>query len=155
MKKKIIICIFSLLISATAVASLVMAIDSYNYDMDPTNGVDLLEGMGAVFAALIGGVIVVYELDLFYTVYYFLIKPRTRTKSILNVLASLSFTLVFIHVSLVRVLLEHMGYMGLETYKLVPFETVPIILFVVYVLLRTAYLFVSCASVTGLDTANN
>lgn len=95
MKKKIIICVFSLLILVTATYTVVVAIDSYLYDMDPANGVDLLEGWGAAFAMIIGGFVVLYETDLFYTVYYFFVKPKTATKSILNILSNLSLLLVF------------------------------------------------------------
>ncbi len=95
MKKKIIVCVFLLLILVTAIYTVVVAIDSYLYDMDPANGVDLLEGWGAAFAMIIGGFVVLYETDLFYTVYYFFVKPKTATKSILNILSNLSLLLVF------------------------------------------------------------
>ena len=95
MKKKIIVCVFLTLIFVTAVFFIVSAIESYKYDMDPTNGVDILEGFGAVLAIMIGAFVVFYELDLFYTVYYFLIKPKTIAKSILNILANMSLLLIF------------------------------------------------------------
>ena len=95
MKKKIIVCVFLLLILVTAIYTVVVAIDSYLYDIDPANGVDLLEGWGAAFAMIIGGFVVLYETDLFYTVYYFFVKPKTATKSILNILSNLSLLLVF------------------------------------------------------------
>lgn len=95
MKKKIIVCVFLLLILVTAIYTVVVAIDSYLYDMDPANGVDLLEGWGAAFAMIIGGFVVLYETDLFYTFYYFFVKPKTATKSILNILSNLSLLLVF------------------------------------------------------------
>ena len=71
MKKKIIICIFLTIILITAIFFIAAAIDSYNYDMNPANGVDILEEFGAVLAIMIGAFVVFYELDLFYTVYYF------------------------------------------------------------------------------------
>ena len=77
----------------TAIFFIAAAIDSYNYDMD--HGVDILEGFGAVIAIMLGAFVVFYELDLFYTVYYFLFKPKTIAKTILNVIANLSFLLVF------------------------------------------------------------
>ena len=122
MKKKIIICFFVLLILVTVTAFVIAAIDSYNYDMDPANGVDIMEGMGAAFLIIIGGFVVFYELDLFYTTYYFLIKPKTITRSILNILANLSLLLVFFN----------------ESYKDVFAEDViaPRIVFVMYVVLR-------------------
>ena len=95
MKKKIIICAFLILIFLTAAFFVVTAIDSYNYDMDPANGVDILEGFGAVLAIMIGAFVIFYELDLFYTVYYFFIKPKTIAKSILNILANMSLLLIF------------------------------------------------------------
>ena len=122
MKKKIIICFFVLLVLVTGNAFVIAAIDSYNYDMDPANGVDIMEGMGAAFLIIIGGFVVFYELDLFYTTYYFLIKPKTITRSILNILANLSLLLVFFN----------------ESYKDVFAEDViaPLIVFVMYVVLR-------------------
>ena len=95
MKKKIIVCIFLALIVITALVFIKGAIDSYNYDMDPANGVDIMEGFGAVLTIMVGGFVVFYELDLFYTVYYFLVKPKTITKSILNVLSNVTFLLIF------------------------------------------------------------
>ena len=89
MKKKIIICAFSALILITAIVFIVGAIQSYNYDMDPANGVDILEGFGAVLTLMVGGFVVFYELDLFYTAYYFFVKPKTIAKSILNVVSNL------------------------------------------------------------------
>ena len=95
MKKKIIICIFLTIILITAIFFMAAAIDSYNYDMNSANGVDILEGFGAVLAIMIGAFVIFYELDLFYTVYYFLIKPKTIAKSILNILANTSLLLIF------------------------------------------------------------
>ena len=72
MKKKIIILSFFLLIIlVTVVASITAAIESYKYDMDPANGVDILEGVGAGIAIAIGMIAVFVEVDIFFTVYYF------------------------------------------------------------------------------------
>ena len=95
MKKKIVICVFLTVILITTIFFITAAIDSYNYDMDPANGVDILEGFGAVLTIIIGAFVVFYELDLFYTVYYFLTKPKTIVKSILNILANMSLLLIF------------------------------------------------------------
>ena len=86
---------FLILILFTAILFVASAIASYNYDMDPANGVDILEGFGAVITLLLGAVIVFYELDLFCTVFYFLVKPKTVDKSILNISANVSLILVF------------------------------------------------------------
>ena len=120
MKKKIIIRAFLTLIFITSIFFVVSAIASYNYDMDPAIGVDIFEGVGAVLSfvmlIMLGVFVVFYELDLFYTVYYFLIKPKTIAKSILNVLANASLLLVFLS---------------------------PLILFAIYIVLRISYFIIS------------
>ena len=128
MKKTIIICVFILLILVTAFGFVKGAIDSYNYDMDPNNGVDLLEGLGAVFALIIGAFVVLYELDLFYVVYYFCFKQKTVVKSVMNIAANLSFVLVFGFSLLSNV------YMELRVY-----EWLPVGLFGLYLILRIVY----------------
>ena len=129
MKKKIIICVFLILIFITTIFFIAAAIDSYHYDMDPANGVDILEGFGAAMLIVLGGFIVFYELDLFYTVYYFLVKPKTVAKSILNILSNLSLLLLFFS----------------KYYKNIFEEDViaPLIVFFMYVVLRFVYCIVS------------
>ena len=105
-KKIIAICAFLLLILVTATAFLIAAIDSYNYDMDPANGVDIMEGMGAAFLIIIGGFVILCELDLFFTVYYFLVKPKTLLKSIFITLSQLMLLLVFFSEKLAHFLFE-------------------------------------------------
>ena len=128
MKKKIIICIFLTIILITAIFFIAAAIDSYNYDMNPANGVDILEGFGAVLAIMIGAFVVFYELDLFYTVYYFLIKPKTIAKSILNILANASLLLIFFA----------------DYYKNIFSEDViaPLLIFAIYIALRISSLII-------------
>lgn len=132
MKKIIIICAFSILILITAIAFIIGAIDSYNYDMDPNNGVDIFEGLGAVLITMVGGFVVFYELDLFYITYYFFIKPKTKIKTILNILANFSLVLIFVYSHLSNIFMELRVY-----------EITPVILFWIYVVLRLIYLFVS------------
>ena len=128
MKKKIISCIFLTIILITAIFFIAAAIDSYNYDMNPANGVDILEGFGAVLAIMIGAFVVFYELDLFYTVYYFLIKPKTIAKSILNILANASLLLIFFA----------------DYYKNIFSEDViaPLFIFAIYIALRISSLII-------------
>ena len=128
MKKKIIICIFLTIILITAIFFIAAAIDSYNYDMNPANGVDILEGFGAVLAIMIGAFVVFYELDLFYTVYYFLIKPKTIAKSIRNILANASLLLIFFA----------------DYYKNIFSEDViaPLLIFAIYIALRISSLII-------------
>ena len=129
MKKKILIFVFLTVILLTAILFIAAAIKSYNYDTDPANHVDIFEGFGAVFAIMIGAFVVFYELDLFYTVYYFLIKPKTVLKSILNLLANVSLLLIFFA----------------DYYKNIFSEDVIAIflVFTVYVVLRISSLFTS------------
>lgn len=132
MKKAIIIVAFLLLISFTAYTFVKGAIDSYNYDMDPNNGVDLLEGFEAAFILIIGGFVVFYEMDLFYTVYYFLVKQKTLTQTILNILSNFSLVLIFVYYTLSNI------YMELRAYTII----LPA-LFLIYIALRASYLIVS------------
>jgi hypothetical protein len=134
MKKKVIIGGFLLLILITVIATVAAATASYNYDMDPNNGVDLLEGFGAIIVMIVGGFVVLYELDLFYTVYYFFIKPKTITRTLLNVFSNFSLVLIFIYTHLSNIFMELRKY-----------ETTPGFLFFIYVLLRLVYLFTSTA----------
>ena len=94
MKKRIIITVFSLFILITAIIFIVAAISSYNYDVKNYPD-DKWVGFGAVLTLMVGGFVVFYELDLFYTVYYFFIKPKTIIKSILNILSNISLLLIF------------------------------------------------------------
>ena len=92
MKKKIIIGVFSTLILITAIIFIVGAIDTYNYEVAND---DIMVGFGAVLTLMVGGFVVFYELDLFYTTYYFFVKPKTIAKSILNVISNFTLLLIF------------------------------------------------------------
>ena len=140
-KKIIIISIFLTLILITSFVFLKGAIDSYNYDMDPANGVDIMEGMGAAILIVLGGFIVFYELDLFYTVYYFFIRPKTLIKSILVILANFTLLLVLFSqniIDFVRIYFRNI----VES----PFEDsiIPIGLFLIYFILKMVSLMISC-----------
>ena len=123
-KKTIIISIFLLLIVITSFAFIKGAIDSYNYDMDPANGVDIMEGMGAAMLIVLGGFVVFYETDLFYTVYYFFVEPKTVTRSVLNVGSNLALLLTFFCGRICRALGLRIGFLWFA-------------LLVLYVVLRT------------------
>ena len=125
MKKAIIICSFVVLILITAVAFVCGAVESYQYDMDPQNGEDLLEGWGAAFALIIGAFVVLYEVDLFYTIYYFCFKARTPVRSVLNILSNLSLLTIFVF------------------YNLIMYSGILIFLFLAYIVLRLIYASVS------------
>ena len=89
MKKKILIlAAFLLLILLTATATVIAATGSYLYETDPENGVDILEGLEAALLFALGFLAVVYEADLCYTVWYFLFKPKTVPRAVLNLLAN-------------------------------------------------------------------
>lgn len=85
----VLICLFFALIATTVGVTVHEAVESYRYDMDPANGVDLLEGFAAAFALMIGGFIVVCELDLFYVSFYVLTQKKSVLKTVLNVLCPL------------------------------------------------------------------
>ncbi len=131
MKKKVIFAIFSLLILITAVVFIIGSISSYHYEAAND---DILVGLGAGITLMAGAFVVFYELDLFYTVYYFFIKPKTLTKSILNILSNLSLLLVFFA----------------DCYKDIFKEDVvaPLLVILTYILLRIAYFIVSTRTLT-------
>ena len=130
MKKKIIIGVFSLLILITAIVSIIGAISSYNYDMDPANGVDIFEGFGAVLIAVVGGFVVFYELDLFYTAFYFFLKPKIIAKSILNIVSNLTLLSIVFTDSIAHFLFKYVSEIFGEE-VIVLFS-----LFFIYVILR-------------------
>ena len=129
-KKIIAICAFLLLILVTATAFLIAAIDSYNYDMDPANGVDILEGVGAGITIALGGITILVELDLFFTVYYFLLKPKTLSKSIFMIISQLMLLTVIFSEDLARFLSEYIS----DIFKEEIIVIAPI--FFLYVILR-------------------
>ena len=127
MKKRTIVCIFLTLIFITLIGTGALAVASYN--MDQANGVDILEGFEAAFIIMIGGFLAFYELDLFYTVYYFLAKPKTAVKSTLNILSNLCLLLVFFSGYLPHIISEEW--------------LVTVFLFCAYVVFRIIYFFLS------------
>lgn len=133
-KKRILVCFFLALIALTAICTIVSAVRSYQFDRDPANGVDSMEGMGAAMLLVLGGFVILYELDLFYTVYYFLIKPKTPVRSVLNLFSNVSLLLVFISLPIANALSIHE-----ET-------AVTVTVFLLYLLLRGIYLTVSTLS---------
>ena len=138
MKKKIIIAAFLILIFITSFIFITAAIESYNYDMDPANGVDILEGFGAVLIMVVGGIIVFYELDLFYTIYYLFVKRRTLLKTILNIMSNAC--LLFVVLSAI-----------FSSDFIKRHEILILIAFLIYVVLRLAYLMVSTSSLNEED----
>ena len=129
MKKKIIIGVFSLLIFITAIIFIVGAISSYNYDIT-NNPDDKLLGFGSVLTLMVGGFIVFYEFDLFYTIYYLLIKPKTIAKSTLNILANLTLLIMFFTDSIAHFLFKYVSQIFGEEVILL------FALFFIYVILR-------------------
>lgn len=128
MKRKIIIGAFLLLIVITAIVFIVWAIQSYSYDMQYHSD-DKLVGFDAVVTLIVGGFVIFYELDLFYTVYYFFIKPKTTAKSILNILSNVSLLLIFFGDYIAHILYIHFNIFKEDW-------LFPIILFLVYAVLR-------------------
>ena len=142
MKKKIIIIsIFMVLILITSIVFLIAAIDSYNYDMDPANGIDIMQGMGAAFLVIIGGFVVLYEFDLFYVVYYFLTKKKSLAKSIIVILSNLTLVLVFFSDAIVDFVKTYFHKI-LESH--LEDSIIPIGLLFIYFTLKIVYLILGC-----------
>ena len=130
MKKKILIGVFLLLVLITAIVFIIAAVDSYNYDMDPANGVDILEGVGAAMLIIFGGFVILCELDLFLTVYYFLVKKKTLSRSIFMILSQLMILIVIFSEDLAHFLYLHVfDIFGEEIIVIAP-------IFFLYVILR-------------------
>lgn len=140
MEKKLVIILFSLLILATAVFTLIAAADSYLYDMDPENGVDILEGFGAAILLALGGLAVLYESDLFYTVWYFVAKPKTVPRAVLTLLANAA-----LFIPLLFLLLEA----RFPDFR--PPECTYPILWLSYLILRTGYAVLSLLPPRRID----
>jgi hypothetical protein len=136
MKKKILIAAFLLLLLLTVTVFIVAAVDSYNYDIDPANGVDIMEGMGAAFLIIIGGFVILCELDLFFTVYYFLVKPKTLRKNILMILSQLMLLTVIFSDDLAKFLCRYVSDAFAEEIIVIT----PI--FLCYVILRSICVFI-------------
>ncbi len=133
MKKKIIvIAAFSVLILITAIIFTSWIMQALGFDMYSNDEFDIGEGFFGLILTVVGGTVIFYELDLFYTVYYFLIKPKTKIKSILNILSNLSLLFAIMYVGL------SIFFIGQRVY-----ESVPITLLLAYVILRIVYLIVS------------
>lgn len=134
-KKIIVISVFLTLILISSIFFITAAIDSYNYDIE--NKVDIFAGFGAVLTIMIGAFVIFYELDLFYTVYYFVVKPKSLTKSILNILANVTLFLIFF----------------VDYYKNIFLEDVvaPFVVFAIYVILRISYFYIA----TGEPNSDN
>ena len=105
MKKKIVVGSFLALILITIIIFIIGTINIYNYEVAN----DDIVGLGAAIILVIGGFVVFYELDLFYTLYYFFVKPKTIAKSILNVLANLTLVIVYFTDYISHFLFEHVS----------------------------------------------
>ena len=108
MKKKIIIGLFSLLILITAIFFAVGAVSSYHYNIT-NHSDDKWLGFDVVLALIVGGFVVFYELDLFYTVYYFFLKPKTIAMSTLHFFANLTLLLILFTDTISHFLFEYVS----------------------------------------------
>ena len=135
MKKRIIVSVFVLIILFTATVFVVGAISSYNADVKA--GFDKWVGFGAVVTLMVGGYVVFYEFDLFYTVYYFFIKPKTLAKSLLNIFSNFTLVAVFFTDSISYFLSQNVSKIFSEEI------TVSSILFCIYVILRIGCVVIS------------
>ena len=141
MKKKIVVGSFLALILITIIIFIIGTINIYNYEVAN----DDIVGLGAAIILVIGGFVVFYELDLFYTLYYFFVKPKTIAKSILNVLANLTLVIVYFTDYISHFLFEYVSEMFGEEIILL------FALIFTYVILRI----VSIAIPAGKSTKEN
>ena len=128
MKKKILIGIYLLLVLCTAIFFVRAAIDSYNYDME--NHIDIMAGFGAVICIMVGGFIVFCETDVFFTVYYLLVKPKTWRKTLFMLLSQLMLSAVIFGDEVADFLSRYVSDVFREDGIVVAF------LFLIYVILR-------------------
>ena len=136
-KKWIVVAVFLALILFTVVYTAVTAVLSYRYDME--TGVDIFAGMGAAITIVIGGAIVFYECDLFFTVYYFFVGKRTKTKTALHLISNGWLLFTFVGAAPTAKLLARAG---VDFFKE---ETLFVVgAFLLYLLLRTVYLAFAC-----------
>lgn len=110
-------------------------INTYNYEVAND---DIMVGFGAAMTLVIGGFIVFYELDLFYTVYYFFVKPKAISKSILNVISNLTLLSIAFSDSIARILCKYVSEVFSEE------GIVLFALFFIYVILR-----IVCATISA------
>ena len=127
MKKKIVVGFFLALVLVTTIIFIIVAINTYNYEMAND---DIMVGFGAAMILVVGGFVVFYELDLFYTVYYFLLKPKTIAKSILNVVSDLTLLSIVFTDSIAHFLFKYVSEVFGEEVILL------FALFFIYVILR-------------------
>ena len=106
MKKKMVVGSFLALILITVIFFIIGAINTYNYEVAND---DIMVGLGAAMVLVVGGFVVFYELDLFYTVYYFLVKPKTLAKSILNVVSNVTLLSIVFTDAISHFLYKHVS----------------------------------------------
>ena len=100
-KKIIVSLIFCVLIFATMIYFIVSAaVTQHAESKDPA--IDILEGLAATIVVVVGGFIVLYECDLFYTVYYLLFGQKRKAKTVLVILANITLIMIFIYSPQIR-----------------------------------------------------
>lgn len=130
-KKIIVSLVFCTLILATMIYFIAWAaVTQHAESKDPA--IDILEGLEATIVVVFGGFIVLYECDLFYTVYYLFFGQKRKAKTVLVILANLTLIMIFIYSYLSG------RYMGLRKYEIIVF-----ILFSVYIVFKVIALFFS------------
>ena len=82
-----------------------------------------------------------YELDLFYTVYYFLIKPKTIAKSIIVIFSNVTLLFVFFADKIIDL---GRRYLSIIFESSLEEGIVPVALFLVYAILKMLSLTIGC-----------
>ena len=103
--------------------------------MEMNDPADIWAGMGAAIVVIVGGFIVFYECDLFYTVYYLFFGQKRTVKTVLVILANITFLLIFVY-----------SYLSDRYMELRKYETTPLVLFAVYIILKIVASFFSISA---------
>jgi hypothetical protein len=98
--------------------------------MDPANGIDIMEGMGAALILMVGGFLVFYELDLFYVVYYFFVKPKSTLKTVAVIISNASLLLVLFSEKIIDLVRKYLP--GIADATTLEESIIPVVLMLIY-----------------------
>ncbi len=135
-KKTILVLVFCTLILATLLTFAVIAFRVYRSEMEDPN-IDIMPGFGAVMTAGMGGLLVWYECDLFYTVFCLSFGRRGKVRAVSLLLANIMLLLFLVYLYLPEMDMELRQY-----------EWLLPALFVAYLIFRVVALFLSVSGQT-------
>lgn len=127
-RKIITCCVFGAAILATIMLTTVGAVVTYQNEVEND---DFFVGLGAAIVVILGGMAVFCESDLFFTVNYFLFKPKNTARTAFCILSDLFLVLTIAYTFFSEFLTR---FMVLRKY-----EFVPLILFGFFVIFRIVF----------------